>query len=422
MSAKTSYYSTYEEEEEEESEDDVAEDESESSEKPPTLPRVVAGQFCMQGEIGSGSYSEVYLGIDQLSGGQVAIKVEWEKAEKGDKLLGEAKYYEALGQTEHTPHIRWSGTEGEYNMMVMDLLGPSLDLLFKQGGRFSLKTVVMLAEQIIDRLEFVHERGILYRDIKPHNFLMGLGEHCSRVYIVDFGLAKNYRDEAGAHIPPSQKKRSGITGTVRYSSLNAHNGIDASRRDDLEATGYMLLHFLRGDLPWLGLKAKSKKTKHKLIGSKKTETSDAELCEGFPDEFVEFFRHCRAVEFAEKPDYAYLKGLMQKIAIREGFKCDKDFDWSNNEKWKSKISKKRVDFEKEKGKEKEGSRDPARRGGAGSGGPPTETKEAKEAKEARRKDPSPRRKEPKSRDRSRDRSRRSRSRAKTGSRSRRSEK
>eukprot|EP00928_Gymnodinium_smaydae_P050005 TRINITY_DN33615_c0_g1_i1.p1 TRINITY_DN33615_c0_g1~~TRINITY_DN33615_c0_g1_i1.p1 ORF type:complete len:384 (+),score=76.11 TRINITY_DN33615_c0_g1_i1:88-1239(+) len=326
----TDYKSDYgesEESEEEEEEEDVSLSPS-ASEGPPPVPDVVGGRYRVQRQIGSGSYSEVYLGRDEETGVDVAVKAEWTKAEKGDKLLGEARLYEDLGKSDDAPHILWSGTEGEYNVMVMELLGPCLDSIFKKRQKFSLKTTLMLAEQFIDRLQFVHERGILYRDIKPHNFLMGIGANSRRVYIVDFGLAKKYLDpKTGDHIKGSRKKKRGVTGTVRYSSLNVHAGYDAGRRDDLEATGYMLIHFLRGDLPWLGLKATSKMTKHEMIGQKKSETPDEELCRGHPDEFVEYFRYCRSLQFADRPDYDHLRRLFRDLFERRGFERDWLYDW-----------------------------------------------------------------------------------------------
>lgn len=327
------YESSYENEEEgqEDEQDDEPDLDEESSENPPPVPTVVGDQFRIRREIGSGSYSEVYLGIDKKSGEKVAVKIEWQKAEKTGKLLGEAKLYEMLGTGGLSPRVRWSGVQGEYNIMAMDLLGPSLDDLFRRCGRFSLKTVLMLAEQVIDCLEYVHERGILYRDIKPHNFLMGLGEENHKVHIVDFGLAKRYRNDAGEHISCTKKRRSGVTGTVRYSSLNVHDGFDASRRDDLEAAGYVFLHFLRGDLPWLGLKAKCKRTKVELIRRLKLCTSDLELCSGFPSEFVDFFQYCRNLPFAERPDYDYLRDLMRKVFTRHGFERDYEYDWDTRE-------------------------------------------------------------------------------------------
>jgi len=309
--------------------DDEEEESSDSFSGPPTVPTTVCGHYRVIDMIGSGSYSDVYSGVDQVTSEKVAIKFEWTRAEKGRRLLDEAKLYKSLGRTNNTPNIRWSGTEAEYNIMVMDLLGPSLDSLFIACGRkFTLKTVLMLAEQMISLIQFVHSRDIVHRDIKPHNFLMGLGEDSHRVVIMDFGLAKRFRDaDTGKHIPCTQGR--GVTGTVRYASINVHRGLEPSRRDDLEAIGYVLMHFMRRTLPWQGLKASSKRAKHEKIKRCKQKTSDEELCDGYPYEFVQFFKHCRSLQYEDKPDYDYLRRLMRGLFKRERFQDDNRFDWMN---------------------------------------------------------------------------------------------
>ncbi|KAJ6711645.1 CASEIN KINASE 1-LIKE PROTEIN 2 [Salix purpurea] len=226
------------------------------------------------------------------------------------------------------PYVKWFGVEGDYNILVMDLLGPSLEDLFNFCSRkLSLKTVLMLADQMINRVEFVHSKSFLHRDIKPDNFLMGLGRRANQVYAIDFGLAKKYRDTSThQHIPYRENKN--LTGTARYASMNTHLGIEQSRRDDLESLGYVLMYFLRGSLPWQGLKAGTKKQKYEKISEKKVSTSIEALCRGYPTEFASYFHYCRSLRFDDKPDYAYLKRLFRDLFIHEGFQFDYVFDWT----------------------------------------------------------------------------------------------
>ncbi|KAB1209351.1 Casein kinase I isoform delta-like [Morella rubra] len=247
---------------------------------------------------------------------------------KHPQLLYESKLYRILQGGTGIPNVRWFGVEGDYNVLVMDLLGPSLEDLFNFCSRkLSLKTVLMLADQMINRVEFVHSKSFLHRDIKPDNFLMGLGRRANQVYVIDFGLAKKYRDNSThQHIPYRENKN--LTGTARYASMNTHLGIEQSRRDDLESLGYVLMYFLRGSLPWQGLKAGTKKQKYDKISEKKVSTSIEALCRGYPTEFASYFHYCRSLRFDDKPDYAYLKRIFRDLFIREGFQFDYVFDWT----------------------------------------------------------------------------------------------
>lgn len=150
--------------------------------------------------------------------------------------------------------------------MVIDLLEQSLEDLFQVHHRkFSLSTVYHVGLQIINRLEAIHRKGFVHRDLKANNFMIGRGEKRNIVYIIDFGLAKRYRDnKTGQHIPLKEGKS--LVGTARYASIASHKGQEQGRKDDLESLGYLLLYFLRGKLPWQGIQIKSKTEKYAEIG------------------------------------------------------------------------------------------------------------------------------------------------------------
>ncbi|KAK8289136.1 hypothetical protein V6Z11_D07G168800 [Gossypium hirsutum] len=291
------------------------------------MDHVIGGKLKLGRKIGSGSFGELYLGVNVQTGEEVAVKLESAKT-KHPQLYYESKLYMLLQGGMGIPHLKWFGVETDYNVMVIDLLGPSLEDLFNYCNRkLSLKTVLMLADQMINRLEYMHSRGFLHRDIKPDNFLMGLGRKANQVYVIDYGLAKKYRDlQTHKHIPYRENKN--LTGTARYASVNTHLGIEQSRRDDLESLGYVLMYFLRGSLPWQGLKAGTKKQKYDKISEKKVSTPIEVLCKSYPSEFVSYFHHCRSLRFEDKPDYSYLKRLFRDLFIREGYQFDYVFDWT----------------------------------------------------------------------------------------------
>ncbi|KAK6458162.1 casein kinase I [Scheffersomyces xylosifermentans] len=278
-------------------------------------------------KIGSGSFGDIYLGTNIISGEEVAIKLENTKA-KHPQLEYEAKVYKALSGGVGIPFVRWYGTECDYNAMVIDLLGPSLEDLFNYCNRkFTYKTVLLLADQLICRIEYIHARCFIHRDIKPDNFLMGIGRRGSQVNVIDFGLAKKYRDpRTHLHIPYRENKN--LTGTARYASVNTHLGIEQSRRDDLESLGYVLIYFCRGSLPWQGLKAATKRQKYDRIMEKKMTTPNNILTKGLPSEFLDYMNYIKTLRFDDKPDYPYLRKLFRDLFKRENYRYDYVFDWT----------------------------------------------------------------------------------------------
>ncbi|XP_062185051.1 casein kinase 1-like [Phragmites australis] len=291
------------------------------------MEQVIGGKFKLGKKIGSGSFGELYLGVNIQNGEEVAVKLESVKS-RHPQLHYESKLYMLLQGGTGIPHLKWFGVEGEYNVMVIDLLGPSLEDLFNYCNRkLSLKTVLMLADQMISIVEYMHTRGFLHRDIKPDNFLMGLGRKANQVFVIDFGLAKKYRDlQTHKHIPYRENKN--LTGTARYASVNTHVGVEQSRRDDLESLGYVLMYFLRGSLPWQGLKVGTEKQKYDRISEKKMLTPVEVLCKSYPSEFTSYFDYSRSLRFEDKPDYSYLKRLFRDLFIREGYQLDYVYDWT----------------------------------------------------------------------------------------------
>lgn len=287
----------------------------------------VGGIYCLGRKLGSGSFGDIYFAVNTQTGEELAVKLESTKS-KHPMLMYEAKLLKHLQGVPGIASVHYYDVEGDYNVMVMDLLGPSLEDLFNICHRkFSLKTVLMVADQMLYRIEYLHSKNFIHRDIKPDNFLIGHGKKSNIVYLIDFGLAKKYRDpKSQQHIPYRENKS--LTGTARYASINAHLGIEQSRRDDLEAIGYVLMYFNRGQLPWQGFQANSKEEKYHKIMESKRSTSVETLCKGYPAVFASYLNYCRALRFEDRPDYAYLRRLFKDLFMREGFVNNGMFDWS----------------------------------------------------------------------------------------------
>jgi casein kinase 1 len=225
------------------------------------------------------------------------------------------------------PYIFYHGTEADFNILVMDMLGPSLsDLYAFCGNRFSLKTTLMLADQMLARIDSVHKKNFIHRDMKPENFLMGLGRETHTVHLIDFGLSKKFKDaKTHQHIPYKENKN--LTGTARYASVNAHLGIEQSRRDDLESIGYILVYFLNGGLPWQSLQANNRNERYNKICEMKLRIPVEQLCFGLPPEFSSYLNYCRSLRFEDRPDYSHLRKMFKELLVKEGHEYDYAFDW-----------------------------------------------------------------------------------------------
>ena len=218
------------------------------------------------------------------------------------------------------PRLSWSFSRRSFQFLQSQVQPEDCSSTCRPAGSFVFSSDVLVhflnSLDQIPHIEYIHSRNFIHRDIKPENLLIGVKKRGNQVNIIDFGLAKKFRSSK-THQHIDYKENMSFTGTARYTSINTHLGVTQSRRDDLESLAYVLIYFLRGTLPWQGLKAANKTHKYNLIMEKKKSMSTDLLCQGFPDEFGIFLDYTRALGFVDEPDYSYIRELFHDLFVRE---------------------------------------------------------------------------------------------------------
>lgn len=241
----------------------------------------------------AGEFGQLYRGENVRTKEDVAIKVE-PIASQTNLLKRETQIYQYLGNSPGIPQIKWFGSDNTNNYMVMSLLGKSLSALKREqpNSTFSLTSTISIAINIIKRLRFLHEKGLIHRDVKPDNFITGVGKNAKQLYMIDFGFAKKYLKKTGEHINICTGKQT-IIGTPNYISINIHEGVEPSRRDDLESVGYIMLYLMG-----LGFELSY------------TIKLNIENNDSIPPVIKEYLKYCKNLWFEQTPDYDYLVELL----------------------------------------------------------------------------------------------------------------
>ena len=308
------------------------------------LGKTIINKYHIIKKIRRGSQAQVYLGENVKTFEQYAIKVEKNKQE--NCLLKNEIYM--LSNLQSTTTQKNNGivemfscaNYKGYLILIEKLLGKSLDLLFLDlSKKFTLLDICQIALQCLDRIEFVHSKGIIHCDIKPENFVIGI-EDPNVLYLIDFGLGQKYISlKTGKHI---EFKFTGyMTGTARYASRNALRGKCLSRRDDIESLMYMILYFLAKKLPWQGLKAKNLGEKYKKIYNYKKEFNYKSFCKNYPIEVTNLFDYVYSLAFNEKPSYQYMREMFKKILEQNNLFIKDFFSWMDKKEYEDINTEKR---------------------------------------------------------------------------------
>ncbi|CAG9317754.1 unnamed protein product [Blepharisma stoltei] len=284
---------------------------------------ILAQRFQIGTLIGKGSFGKVYFAIDLQSNKEVAVKIETKKS-KHSQLSNESTILQELQGIVGIPRYVFSSDQGEYNILVMELLGESIRSKFSKCNKiFSLKTTLLISEQMLDRIKSLHDHGYIHRDIKPQQFVTPYCDKENLIYLIDYGLSKKYINKLGFHIPYTENCP--FAGTYYYASINCHTGIQQGRRDDLESMLYSIAFLLRGDLPWIpNSKQKFSAARIHVI---KLKTSPLKLMKDAPYDFSELLCYVKSLQYDTRPDYDYIKGILSELKRKVNVN-DNIFDWN----------------------------------------------------------------------------------------------
>ena len=283
-------------------------------------------------KLGSGAFGQIYKCLNKENNKLYAAKIEPYDT-NNPQLQKENKFLNELKGNFGFPITYDYINKSTDKILILDLLGPNLgDIMYNlPNKKFSIKTTLMITNQILQRIKDLHNKNIIHRDIKPENFVIGKSPKERIIYMIDFGLSKHYINEKNnIHIPFKNERN--VIGTLRYISINCHMRNEVSRRDDLESFFYVIVYFFTGSLPWIGIRCKNKEEKFKRVFEKKKEFVPEKICFELPEEFKMFICYVLDLDFMDTPNYSYLNDLINKLFTRFGyFKDDINFDWYNKE-------------------------------------------------------------------------------------------
>ena len=296
-----------------------------SKREDPLIGQKLLNKYTIIKKLGEGSFGLIYSAKSQHN--WYAIKLE--SRNHGQNLLENEACIMCYLRGKRIPIVKSYANDMNFNILIMELMGKSLEEIFESlpNRKMTISCVAKLGYQMIQILEYIHDKHIIHRDIKPDNLAMGRNENNGILYLIDFGLAKKFRSSRTLKQFPLTKRKS-LTGTARYASINALQGYEQSRRDDLESAGYVLMFLLRGNLPWQNIKIKGKHDKYAKICNKKKEVSSKELGKDFPSQFAEVLEYFKNLGYTEDPNYEMCWKKMVDVIENEEESFDYIYDWT----------------------------------------------------------------------------------------------